>query len=188
MLGFNSAYEHRSNNLEGSSMRIRIAVVGALAMLALTSACGTDDSSSGGTTGESSTKADSGTAIEVVPKLIEQGFAKGQIAAIAPNSAFWLLPFNTPNSMSQNPTGKSTCVFRMVREDFGTDPAKKAYVNYPILSGSQVKLTARLVTPAGEMTDTLPGEKVVAITDVTPSLLATGTGIDLAKCEDTTLR
>ncbi|HKX24190.1 MAG TPA: hypothetical protein VJM46_03050 [Candidatus Saccharimonadales bacterium] len=167
---------------------MRIRIVFASVLLAATAACGNGDQTSGDTSDGANAAPNSGVVIEVQPKLIEQGFEPTQVAAIAPNSAFWLLPFNTPFSMSQNPTGQSTCVFRMVRDDFGTDPAKKAYVDYPIKNDSKVKLTARLVSPDGAMGEFLPGEKVVALTEVTPGFLGSGTGIDLGTCEDVTSR
>lgn len=176
-------------------MRIRTFLpTAALAVVLLipTAACssGTDDSSDRGSTGTSASQAEKPEAesepIDVKAELLKQGFREDQIAAIAKNSAYWLMPFNSPFQMSQKP-GEPTCMFRIVRDDFGTDPAKKAYVNYPIKSDSAVKVRTVFLNADGSERAVHNTDTTMAFTDVTPQGLADNKDLPLGQCGSTKL-
>lgn len=161
-------------------------------LLIPTAACssGTDNSSDRGSTGTSTSQAEKpkgeGEPIDVKAELLKQGFREDQIGAIAKDSAYWLMPFNSPFQMSQKP-GEPTCMFRIVREDFGTDPAKKAYVNYPIKSDSAVKVRTVFLNADGSERAVHNTDATMPFSGVTPQALGTNSDLPLSQCGSTKL-
>lgn len=175
-------------------MRIRTFLVAAtlVVVAGASTACGSgpdEGSSKGGsntTAAAPETPKGQGEPIDVKAELLKQGFKETQVAAIAKDSAYWLMPFGSPFVMSQNP-GEPTCMFRIVRDDFRTNPAKKAYVDYPIKSDSAVKIRTKFLNPDGSDRAVHDTDITMPFKDVTPQALATNKDLPLSQCGNTKL-